>query len=62
MVPQMRCQLRGTEPWRPLSVIDEMERMMDDALRRPCMLLGRYPIWETVSVPAIEMYERDYWF
>jgi HSP20 family protein len=59
MVLQRRSHTGEARPWRPFSLIDEMERMMDDALRRPSILLGRSPTRETSWAPAVEMYEKD---
>src|SRR4030043_1356953 len=49
----------GIRPWRPFGSLDEMERLMDDMLRRPPFGLRWGKEGETAWAPALEVYEKD---
>jgi len=53
------------ERWRPWDEFREMERWMDEMMRRPLLAWRRPPIWWRVPteavgwVPSVEMYEKE---
>jgi HSP20 family protein len=58
MMERYRPHRRTPVLWNPFREMEEMERMMDEAFRRPVMW-RRVPEAEFVWSPSIEMYQKE---